>query len=113
MNRSAMAYVATFLGSEYRPLIARCIVEDTPDGCRILVDGGSGPHWFPREGVGQITETDYRLELTYSRADGQLGEVGLRLEPVTVERWNDLAAIRSEMTPVLDFDELAERLRGF
>lgn len=113
MYRSAMAYIVTLNGTERPPLIARCIVEETPDGCRILLDDGSGARWFPRQGVGTVTETDETLDLDYRQATGQLGESGLHLEPVTVDGWNALAEIRTEMLPVFDFDDLAERMKGF
>ena len=108
-----MAYIATLTGTEKTPAIARCVVEQTPEGCRVLLDDGSGSRWFPRDGVGTVTETDETLDLDYGQAAGQLGESGLHLEPVTVDGWNALAEIRREMTPVFDFDDLAERMRGF
>ncbi len=112
MNRSAMAYIVILNGTERPPLIARCVVEETPDGSRILVDDGSGPRWFPRQGTGTITETDETLDLDYGQATGQLGESGLHIEPVTVDGWNALAKLRPEMIPVYDFDDLAERMKG-
>lgn len=113
MNRSAMAYIVSRKSTEKLPLIARCIVEETPEGCRVAVNDGSGSRWFPRDGMGTVTETDETLDLDYGQAAGQLGESGLHLEPVTVDGWNALAEIRREMTPVYDFDELAERMKGF
>ena len=108
-----MAYIATLTGTEKTPAIARCVVEQTPEGCRVLLDDGSGSRWFPRDGLGAVVETDETLDLDYGQAAGQLGESGLHLEPVTVDGWNALAEIRREMTPVFDFDDLAERMRGF
>lgn len=109
MNRSAMGYIVTLTGSGLLPFVAKCIVEDRPGGVRVLVDDGSGGRWFPREGLGTATETDDSMDLAYSA--GQLGETGITLEPVNVERWNELAKRRPEMDPVGDSDELALLLR--
>ena len=104
-----MGYIVPLAGSGLLPFVAKCVVEDRPDGVRVLVDDGSGPRWFPREGLAVATETDDSMDLAYTT--GQLGETGLRLEPVNVEKWNELAKRRPELTPVGDSDELALLLR--
>ena len=109
MNRSPMGFIVTPAGSDRPPFIAKCIIEDLPNGMRVLVDDGAGGRWFPRVGLGTFAETDDALELTY--AAGQLGETGLKLEPVNVERWTALAARRPEMIPVGDIDELSKMMR--
>jgi hypothetical protein len=113
VNRAAIAYVVTRLGVDRPPLIAKCIVEETPEGIRALIDDGSGPRWCPREGVGAAAETEDELELACDPSAGHFGETGVKLQPATVERWNALAELRPEMIPVANFDEMTERLRGF
>lgn len=113
MNRGAIGYIVTPNDETAVPFVAKCIVEGSPDGTRILVDDSSGLHWFPRRGLGTVeSETDDALVLVYADdASSQFSETGLTLEPVTVERWNKLADRRPEMTRVGDFDDLTARMR--
>lgn len=111
MNRSAIGYIVTPMGIDKTPFIGQCVVEETPERFRFLIDDGGGSHWFPREGTATAMETDDEMELAYDSASGHFGEVGVKLQPVTVDRWNKLAQIRPEMTPVFDFDDMVGRLR--
>lgn len=110
MNRSAIGYIVSLQGSNEPPMVAKCVIDDNPEGTRILVDDGSGGHWYPRDGFGQATESDDGMTLSYGTSS-HFGESGIIVGPVTVERWNALAAKRPEMIPVADFDELETMMR--
>lgn len=112
MNRGALGYIVTRKGIDGPPFIASCNTKQQPDGYRVLVDDGSGGHWYPKKGLAAATETDDSLELDYPVSAGHFGESGIQIQPVTVDGWNDLAKVRPEMKPVFDFDDMAERLRG-
>lgn len=113
MNRSALAYIVTLNGADIVPFVGKCFIDQSPDGYRVAVNDGSGSRWYPQEGLASIAEDDDSMILMYEQQNGRFGEVGLKLEPATVDRWNALAKKRPEMKYAFNFDHLVSMLRGF
>ena len=112
MNRGAIAYVVTPLGVNHTPFIAIGSVKETSEGFRWLLDDGGSTHWFPWDGYATAEETDDDMTLSYSAEGSHFGETGILIQPVTVDRWNELCKLRPEMKPVFDFDDLVSRFTG-
>ena len=111
MNRCAIAYVVRWQGIVKAPELVFATIEDTPLGSRALLESGGGMHgyWYPAQGYAEMDETDDQILLQYR--GGRHGEAGIILEPVNVERWNELAELTGARK-VKSFDEITSILGG-